>query len=143
MTDSDPAVRDRAAWSWHDWEAHHVSIGSGGGPPDPDQDDGDARRVLATLVTHYWANDGFLSPGWLDRMELLHGISAPLIHGRMDVSGRAMALWLLHRAWPGSELIIEEREGHGGPAMVPAWCEANTRHAGRLDAQWASRTSPG
>jgi len=132
MTDSDPAVRDRAAWAWHDWETHHVSIGAGGVPPDPDEDDGEARRVFATLVTHYWAHDGFLSPGVLDRMELLHGIPATLIHGRMDVSGPAIAPWLLHRAWPGSELIIQEREGHGGPAMVEAWCDANTRHADRL-----------
>ncbi len=141
MTDPEPAVRDRAAWAWHDWETHHVSIGAGGVPPDPRQGDGDARRVFATLVTHYWANDGFLSPGVLDRMELLHGIPATLIHGRLDVSGPAITPWLLHRAWPGSELIITEREGHGGPAMVETWCEANTRHADRLDAQAASETS--
>jgi len=24
-------------------------------PPHPDEDDGEARRVFATLVTHYWA----------------------------------------------------------------------------------------
>ena len=135
---ADPAMRDRAAWAWHDWKAHHVSIGTGGVPPDPDQDDGEARRVFATLVTHYWPNDGFLSPGILARMELLHGIPATLIHGRLDVSGPAVTPWLLHRAWPGSELIIQEREGHGGPAMVQAWCAANTRHADRLNASGTS-----
>jgi proline iminopeptidase len=72
-------------------KTHHVSIGAGGVPPDPDQDDGDARRVFATLVTHYWAHDGFLSPSVMDRMELLHGIPATLIHGRTDVSGPAIA----------------------------------------------------
>jgi proline iminopeptidase len=110
-------------------------------PPDPDQDDGDARRVFATLVTHYWAHDGFLSPSVMDRMELLHGIPATLIHGRTDVSGPAIAPWLLHRAWPGSELVIQEREGHGGPAMVEARCDANTRHANRIDAQATPGTS--
>jgi len=30
MTDADPAVRDSAASAWHDWETHHVSIGTGG-----------------------------------------------------------------------------------------------------------------
>ncbi len=101
------------------------------------------KERLSTLVTHYWAHDGFLLPGVLDRMELLHGIPATLIYGRMDVSGPAIAPWLLHRAWPGSELIINEREGHGGPAMVETWCEANSRHADRLDAQTTSGTSPG
>lgn len=143
MTDSDPAVRDRAASAWHDWESCHVSIGAGGVPPAPDENAGEARRASATLVTHYWAHDGFLSPPVLDRMELLHGIPATLIHGRMDVSGPSITPWLLHRAWPGSELIIEEQEGHGGPAMIEAWCDANTRHAHRLDARATSGTSSG
>ena len=142
MGDPDPAVRDRAAWAWHDWESHHVSIGAGGVPPDPRQDDGEARRVFATLVTHYWAHDGFLDPAILTRMDLLRDIPATLIHGRLDVSGPAITPWLLHRAWPGSELIIEEHEGHGGPAMVQAWCEANTRHADRLNASADSPNAP-
>ncbi len=143
MTDSDPAVREGAAEAWHDWESHHVSIGAGGVPPNPDQDDGEAHRVFATLVTHYWAHDGFLSPGVLDRMELLRSIPATLIHGRMDVSGPLMTPWLLDRAWPGSELIIQEKEGHGGPVMVQDWCEANTRHADRLDALATVQTPAG
>lgn len=142
MTGPDPAVRDRAAWAWHDWETHHVAIGAGGVPPNPDQGDGDARRAFATLVTHYWAHDGFLSPPVLDRMELLRGIPATLIHGRLDVSGPVITPWLLHRAWPDSELIIEEQEGHGGPAMVQAWCDANTRHADRMHGPAKTSASP-
>lgn len=37
--------------------------------------------------------------------------------------------WELHRRWPGSELIIDEGEGHGGQRMVDAWAEANSRMA--------------
>ena len=142
MTDPDPEVRDRAARAWHDWESHHVSIGAGGIPPDPAEDDGEKRRGFAVLVTHYWSHDGFLTPPILDQMERLHGIPATLIHGRMDVSGPAITPWMLHRTWPGSELIINEREGHGGPAMVQAWCDANTRQAIRIGEQQASGPSP-
>jgi proline iminopeptidase len=132
MTDPDPVVRDDASRAWRDWEDAHVSIGTGGAQPGPETDDGEERRVFATLVTHYWAHDCFLTPPILDRMDLLHGIPATLIHGRLDVSGPAVVAWRLHRAWPGSELIVEEHEGHGGTAMLEAWCDANTRHADRI-----------
>lgn len=137
MTDPDPLVRDNASRAWRDWEDHHVSIGAGGVHHDLDTDDGEERLVFATLVTHYWAHDGFLSPPILARMERLHGIPATLIHGRLDVSGPAIVPWRLHRAWPGSELIIDEHEGHGGREMVEAWCDANTRHADRIGAEHA------
>lgn len=65
-------------------------------------------------------------------MDRLVGVPATLIHGQRDVSGPAVVAWRLHRSWPGSELIIDEREGHGGDAMTEAWCDANTRHADRL-----------
>lgn len=142
MTDPDPAVRDLTSRAWQDWEEHHISIGAGGVHPDSDEGDGEKRRVYATLVSHYWAHDGFVSPPILDRMDLLHGIPATLIHGRLDVSGPSVVAWRLHRAWPGSELIIEEREGHGGEKMVQAWCDANTRHADRLESPAASSTVP-
>lgn len=135
MTDPDYTVRDAASRAWREWEDHHVSIGTGGVRRDPELDDEEERLIFATLVTHYWAHDAFLSPPILDRMERLHGIPATLIHGRLDVSGPAIIPWRLHQAWPGSELIIDENEGHGGEAMVESWCTANTRHADRIVAE--------
>jgi proline iminopeptidase len=143
MTDPDYDVRDAASRAWREWEDHHVSIGAGGVHRDPTVHDGEERRVFATLVTHYWANDAFLSPPILDRMERLNGIPATLIHGRRDVSGPAIVPWRLHRAWPGSELIIEEGEGHGGDVMVESWCAANTRHADRIGAEKTQRCRSG
>jgi proline iminopeptidase len=137
MTDPDYRVRDAASQAWAEWEDHHISIGTGGVHRDPTWDDNEERHVFATLVTHYWAHDGFLSPPILDRMERLQGIPGTLIHGRLDVSGPAIVPWRLHQAWPGSELIIDEGEGHGGEAMVESWCRANTRHADRIDAEGA------
>jgi proline iminopeptidase len=135
MTDPEPAVRDAASRSWFEWEDQHVSIGTGGVVRNArwEQDDHrEYRHVFATLVTHYWAHDAFLIPPILERMDRLNGIPGTLIHGRRDVSGPAIIAWQLHRSWPGSELIIEEGEGHGGEAMVQAWKDANCRHANRL-----------
>lgn len=135
MTDSDPMVRETASCAWADWETHHISVGTGGVRRDPRWDDDEWRHVFATLVTHYWAHDGFLTPPILDQMDRLQGIRATLIHGRRDVSGPAVVAWRLHRAWADSELIIVEAEGHGGESMVQSWCSANSHHADRLDAE--------
>jgi proline iminopeptidase len=56
-----------------------------------------------------------------------------LIHGRRDISGPVVVAWRLHHAWRGSELVIDEGEGHGGTSMVEAWCAANSRHADRIE----------
>ena len=133
MTNPDFEVRDAASVAWRDWEDHHVSIGAGGVQPtveSPEQ-----RRLFATLVTHYWAHDAFLSPPILKRMKLLQGIPATLIHGRLDVSGPSVVAWKLHQAWPESVLIIIESEGHGGETMVDLWTDANSRHADRIQSE--------
>jgi proline iminopeptidase len=136
MTDSDPGVRDAAGRAWVDWEDHHISIGTSAIKRNPAWADADVRNVFATLVTHYWANDAFLDPPLLERMHLLAGIPASLIHGRRDVSGPVLIPWQLHQAWPASELIILEQDGHGGPGMVAARRKANDRHVDRLEAGW-------
>lgn len=133
MTSSDPAVRDAASRAWVEWEDSHISIGTGGLAHNPRWDDDEYRHVFATLVTHYWANDGFLHPPIKEQMQRLEGIPGSLIHGRRDVSGPAIVAWELHARWPGSELLLYEGDGHGGPAMVEAWCACNTRHADRIE----------
>lgn len=120
MTHADPAVRDAASCAWIDWENSHVSIGAVDTHSGRRWDDPEYRHVFSTLVTHYWAHDAFLDPPILERMEQLHDIPATLIHGRRDVSGPAVVAWRLHRNWPGSELIVVEDEGHGGPRMPGA-----------------------
>jgi proline iminopeptidase len=87
------------------------------------------RRGQARLVEAYAQLMAHADPAVLERMDHLHGVPGTLIHGRLDVSGPTIVAWRLHRSWPGSELIIHEGDGHGGPAMVEAWCDANTRHA--------------
>ena len=129
----DPEVRDAASLAWAEWEDHHISIGTGGFHRDPRWDDAEFRHNFVRLTTHYWSHDGFLDPPILDRIDLLKDIPGTLIHGRRDISGPAVVAWRLHRAWPGSELVIDEGEGHGGTSMVEAWCTANSRHADTLE----------
>ncbi|WP_074015310.1 alpha/beta fold hydrolase [Actinomyces polynesiensis] len=144
LASTDPADREdrvAAADAWDRWESVHVSL-------DPYHEPGahtvdPAMRLgFATLVTHYWANDAFMRGSTdegapdatgtggagearapepapvLERAGQLEGIPGILVHGRFDVSGPVETPWLLHRAWPGSELHVVEEEGHGGPLEV-------------------------
>lgn len=131
LADPDPDVRDAAAVAWCRWEDVHIQIGTrpqqGG---DPRYDDPTFRQVFATLVTHYWSNAGFAPPGGLiGGMAALSTIPGVLIHGRRDVSGPVQIAWDLHNAWPGSELVVIEDEGHGGERMMEAWAVATSRLA--------------
>lgn len=141
LAGAEPALVDAAAAAWCSWEQEHIRIGA---PPDragaPSAPIAPAevtaqQRGLARLVTHYWAHDGFVADwtvpaggepgsGLLGGMERLKGIPGVLIHGRRDVSGPVRTAWEVHRAWPGSELIVIEEEGHGGPRMVERWTAA-------------------
>lgn len=115
LRDPDPAVRADAARAWETWENTHVSLDpnwvSG-----PRFEDDRERENFATLVTHYWANDCFLSGAARirERSAELDGIPATLIHGRHDVSGPTITPWIINQAWTSSELIVVEDEGHGG-----------------------------
>ncbi|WP_069882849.1 prolyl aminopeptidase [Bosea sp. BIWAKO-01] len=128
-------LRDRllASRAWNDWEATHISLDPGWEPASQPPDE-DRAFAFATLVTHYWAHDGFLRDGQeiLGRIAEIAHIPAVLIHGRRDFGGPAITPWTLHQHWPASRLIIVEGEGHGGPQ-----CFAQMRLA--LDAFAQSR----
>jgi proline iminopeptidase len=113
--DRDPADRERAAADWDEWEAQHIRL-SAVERPDARHHDPVARRVFATLVTHYWSRDAFLTgPDTIaNRLDRIAHIPAVLIHGRYDVSGPVITAWQLQQRWPASRLIVVEAEGHGG-----------------------------
>jgi proline iminopeptidase len=58
-------------------------------------------------------------------MDPLRNIPGVLIHGRRDISSPLLTAWELHRRWPGSRLVVDEGDGHGGGSMVSLWREAN------------------
>lgn len=111
--------RLRAARAWNDWESTHISLDPNWAPIDQPFDE-DRSLAFATLVTHYWSNDGFLQNGAeiLSRISAIAHIPAVLIHGRRDISGPVITAWRLHQLWPASRLSIVESEGHGGPQSM-------------------------
>ncbi|MGY2048339.1 prolyl aminopeptidase [Methylobacterium sp. JK268] len=113
----DAQERLRAARAWTAWEAAHIRIDRPEAPVPPFDPERDT--VFATLVTHYWARDGFLTgeDAILRRLPAIVHIPAVLIHGRRDWSGPVVTPWRLHRLWPASRLEVVETEGHGGPEM--------------------------
>lgn len=117
LASENPDDRAQAAHAWCTWEDTHVSLSPDFTPlsfPDPE-----TARVFATLVTHYWSNDGFLrgDRAILTRMSRIRAIPGVLVHGRRDISSPARTAWLLSRSWPASRLNIVEAEGHGGPEI--------------------------
>lgn len=114
LHDRDPAVREQAAIDWCAWEDTHVGTFPGA-THDPRYDDPVFRMTFARLVTHYWANAGFLDDGQLIRdLPRLSGIPGVLVHGRLDISGPLDIAWEVARGWPDAELVVVGDAGHGG-----------------------------
>jgi proline iminopeptidase len=121
VMDPDPAVRDAAALAWCQWEDVHMATTPGSGH-NPRYDDPRFRLGFARQVTHCWRHNSWLGDDELVRnAPRLAGIPGWLIHGRLDVSSPLWGPWRLHRAWPGSRLIVVDAEGHGGDEMQAHW----------------------
>jgi proline iminopeptidase len=59
----------------------------------------------------------------------LAGIPGVLIHGHFDIGGPPDVPWLLHRAWPGSELHLVRTGHQGGDEMTEQMMAALNRFA--------------
>ena len=121
LMDPDPDVREAAAVAWCRWEDAHVAT-TPGAQPNQRYADPSFRLGFARQVTHCWRRNSWLRP---DEIVVnagnLAAIPGWLIHGRLDVSSPLDAPWRVHHAWPGSELIVVDDEGHGGEEMVSQW----------------------
>jgi proline iminopeptidase len=114
----DPATREAAAAAWCRWEDAHVAT-TPGATPNPRYGDPTFRLGFARQVTHCWRHNSWLAPDEIVRNAgRLAGIPGWLIHGRLDLSSPIDAPWRLHQAWPDSQLIIVDDEGHGGHRMM-------------------------
>lgn len=138
----DPAVRERAARAWTDWETAIAPA-----PPRSVKryEDPDFRMAFARTVTHYFGNGHFLGEGNEDGVvlrdaPLLKGIPGTLVQGILDFGNLQGIVWRLHQAWPGSELVLVDDVGHnaGAPAMAEALVAATDRYAHR----WTDAVSP-
>ncbi len=133
LHDPDPAVREKAAKDWCDWEDVHVDVRPDH-RPNPRYEDPAFRMAFARLVTHYWRHAAWLEDGVLLReARELAGVPGVLVHGRLDVSGPPDIAWELAQAWPGCELVLVDEAGHGSgyPGMTEALITATNRFAER------------
>ncbi len=126
LFDPDPAVRDRAARGWCDWEDAMLP----GLPPDERFDDPAYRLAYARIVTHFWRHGSWLDEGQVLRdAGRLAGIPAVLVQGTLDLGNLVGTPWELHAALPHSELVLVDEAGHstsqGG--MVDALITATDR----------------
>lgn len=127
----EPAVHDKAARCWADWEMAIVAVHSNH-KPHPRWENASFRLGFARLVTHYWRHMGWLEDDILVRSAgLLSGIPGILIHGRLDIGGPLITPWRLNTNWPGSELVLVDEAGHDArdPGMSESIVAATDRFA--------------
>lgn len=116
LFDPDPEVRLRAAYEWCLWESATPSW-----PPKPGlatrYEDPAFALAFARLVTRYVRHDAWLADDIVLRdLHVLEGIPAVLIQGRFDYQAPLGSAWNVHRAWPGSELVVVDDAGHDAGA---------------------------
>jgi proline iminopeptidase len=119
LNSPDPAVREKAALDWCQWEDSHVNLAP---EPRPRLVNADRafRMCFARLVTHYWHHAAWRAQDELlrDVIKVAH-VPAALIHGRLDVSGPPDIAWQLAQSWPAVTLHIVPGVGHeSGGAMA-------------------------
>jgi proline iminopeptidase len=133
MADPDPQVRDQAARHWLRWEDTVLSLEPGAKPLADDDPPDAAGLAFARTTAHYYSHAGWLPDGAVIRdAGRLAGIPCVLIHGRLDLSCPVDTAWELARAWPGSELLIDDHSGHRGSDTKRAWMLSTLgRFAGR------------
>lgn len=125
----DPAVRERAALAWTDWETATIPA-----PPRSVErfQDPEFRYGFARTVTHYFGKGHFLPDGAILRdAHLLAGVPGTLVQGSLDFGNLLGTVWRLHRAWPASELILIDDAGHnaGAPGVAEALVAATDGYA--------------
>jgi proline iminopeptidase len=131
----DPAVREKAARAWTDWETATIPA-----PPRSVKrfEDPAFRFGFARTVTHYFGNGHFLGASGetnvvLRDAGLLTGIPGTLVQGSLDLGNLLGIVWRLHHAWPDSELVIVDQAGHdaSAPSIADALVAATDRYARR------------
>jgi proline iminopeptidase len=108
----DPAIREKAAQDWCDWEVAIVSTDPNH-KPHPRYADPRFRMAFARIVTHYFRNGAFLEDNQVLRdAHQLKGIPGVMIHGRRDLGTPLAGVEALAEAWPDGELVVIDEAGH-------------------------------
>jgi proline iminopeptidase len=118
LADPDPAVREKAARDWCDWEESHVNLDSEP-RPNPRYTDPRFRMCFARLVTHYWRHSAWRAEGQLlAGVARISHIPAALVHGRLDLSCPPDVAWRLAQRWPAASLHIVPGMGHSAGGAI-------------------------
>jgi proline iminopeptidase len=112
LFDPDPAVHQPAAVAWSTWEAATITL-------EPNEEliadfaESAFALAFARIENHYFVHGAWLAEGQLlAEAHRLQGIPGVILQGRYDVATPAITAYELHRAWPGSELLIAPVAGH-------------------------------
>ena len=134
LTGTDDIARMAAAKAWSTWEGRTATL-----LPNPSVvnhfGDPHVALSLARIECHYFVHQAFLRPGQLlEDAARLAGIPTVIVHGRYDVICPLENAWALHRALPGSELVIVPDAGHAAsePGICSALVETTDRFARAL-----------
>lgn len=109
----DPDVHGPAAEAWCAWEDRLDTLS---GPVERAARFADPRFRLGftRLVTHYFANHGFLpDQGIVGRLDRIADIPATLLRGRLDIAAPLSAAVDVANRLPRAELRIVEADAHG------------------------------
>lgn len=132
LADPDPAVSGPAARAWVEWE-WSLDVDAAG-PPTGAWAEPAFQLAFARLVTHYFRHGAWLEEGELLRAAgRLAGVPGVLVNGRLDLQAPLVTAWELHRAWPGSALVVVPGAGHSagsGDGLAAAAAAALDRFAG-------------
>lgn len=126
LTSEDPSVRRAAALAWNRWEELASHLVADLGPVA--EEDVAAEVALARIEAHYFVNGAFLSSDdqLLRDVAKIRHLPAVIVQGRYDMVCPAVSAWDLHRAWPGSRLVLVPAAGHSAdePGIVSALVDA-------------------
>lgn len=134
LTSDNQIQQMTAAKAWSLWEGRTATL-----RPNQDVVDSfsDPHRALslARIEAHYFVNNSFLEENQILRdAHRLEGIPGIIVHGRYDVICPFDNAYLLHKAWPGSELNIIREAGHASreAGIVDALIRATNEMAKEL-----------
>ena len=128
----DPAVHGPAAVAWSTWEASTITLLEQPALIEKFTDPAFA-LAFARIENHYFVHGGWLADGQLIAdAPRLADIPGVIVQGRYDVVCPAITAWELHRAWPGSRLVVVPDAGHSAsePGIVDALVRATDAFAG-------------
>jgi len=122
-----------AATAWAKWAGRIVTYMLAGVNPDSYQVENIEQTIHeVSIETHYASNAYFINENQvLDEIANVPGVPVCIIHGRRDLTCTLDASWELHRALPGSKLVIVRDGGHlaGETPMVDALITATDEMA--------------